>query len=386
MKRFTDHLREGLSWKKSVVRHRETGKPLPVHKWESSDKRFSIWKQKDSEFHTLHDAEHPKTNFGHAKNIKDLKIAAKYQLQSQISKELKEGFAPQIITPDNIMFYQVVYGSIAALWLAGIVSDLPRTVGNMWNNMKRKYKDDQEISKAMQTDFAKLSDEILKNIPSEWSSQRKTHLKKLLNAAKTLSSATGEDKKIEYGKLVREIQRYMSVHGSDKKTTMKEGVEHGDTPQPKPEYFQKPFNISGKIVQLNPVFDVPVKTKSYRRIRASIGGRDGYRPGEASPGQKAYDAKMSVWRWRVRIQTDEGWMLMGYIGASDRKEGLPPIRLGDTVEVTNLKLSQRTGGNQMTYADSWVKGGYTTYSDKAVDYRSENFSRQLHGKVKRKAV
>ena len=77
---------------------------------------------------------------------------------------------------------------------------------------------------------------------------------------------------------------------------------------------------------------------------------------------------------------------MGYIGKADRKEGLPPIRLGDTVEVTNLKLSQMTGGNQMTYADSWVKGGYTTYSDKAVDYRSETFSRQLHGKVKRKVV
>jgi gas vesicle protein len=304
----------------------------------------------------------------------------------QPSKELKEGFAPQIITPDNIMFYQVVYGSIAALWLAGIVSDLPRTVGNMWNNAKRKYKDDQEISKAMQTDFAKLSDEILKNIPSEWSSQRKTHLKKLLNAAKTLSSATGEDKKIEYGKLVREIQRYMSVHGSDKKTTVKESVEHGNTPQPKPEYFQKPFNISGKIVQLYPVFDIPVKTKKYIRIRDSIGDREGFSPYVDSPGQKAYDIKMSVWRWRVRIQTDEGWMLMGYIGTSDRKEGLPPIRMGDTVEVTGIKLSRMTGGNQITRASSWVKGGYTMSSDKPVDYRSDIFSRQLHGKVKRKAV
>jgi len=167
---------------------------------------------------------------------------------------------------------------------------------------------------------------------------------------------------------------------------IREGVEHGDKPKPKPEYFQKPFNISGKIVQLNPVFDVPVKTKKYRNTRFRIGEREGKSPYVDTPGQKAYDAKMSVWRWRVRIQTDEGWMLMGYIGASDRKEGLPPIRLGDTVEVTNLKLSQMTGGNQMTYADSWVKGGYTTYSDKAVDYRSENFSRQLHGKVKRKAV
>ena len=167
-----------------------------------------------------------------------------------------------------------------------------------------------------------------------------------------------------------------------------EGTEHGDTPQPKPEYFLMPFNISGKIVQLYPVFDVPVKTKKYRMTRFRIGEREGKSnsPRVDTPGQKAYDAKMSVWRWRVRIQTDEGWMLMGYIGTADRKEGLPPIRLGDTVEVTNLKLSQMTGGNQMTYADSWVKGGYTTYSDKAVDYRSETFSRQLHGKVKRKAV
>ena len=167
---------------------------------------------------------------------------------------------------------------------------------------------------------------------------------------------------------------------------VREGTEHGDTPQPKPEYFRMPFNISGKIVQLFPVFDVPVKTKKYRMTRFRIGEREGKGPRVDTPGQKAYDAKMSVWRWRVRIQTDEGWMLMGYIGRADRKEGLPPIRLGDTVEVTNLKLSQMTGGNQMTYADSWVKGGYTTYSDKAVDYRSETFSRQLHGKVKRKSL
>jgi len=169
---------------------------------------------------------------------------------------------------------------------------------------------------------------------------------------------------------------------------VREGTEHGDTAKPKPEYFRMPFSISGKIVQLVPVFDVPVKTKKYRMTRFRIGEREGKSnsPRVDTPGQKAYDAKMSVWRWRVRIQTDEGWMLMGYIGTADRKEGLPPIRLGDTVEVTGLKLSQMTGGNQMTYADSWVKGGYTTYSDKAVDYRSETFSRQLHGKVKRKAV
>lgn len=210
-----------------------------------------------------------------------------------------------------------------------------------------------------------------------------------------ISAATGQnllrDRALQRGKnrvannLARMFPGY-TVVDMDVEGELRESVEHGNTPQPKPEYFQKPFNISGKIVQLNPVFDIPVKTKKYRNTRFRIGERDGKSPYVDTSGQKAYDAKMSVWRWRVRIQTDEGWMLMGYIGTSDRKEGLPPIRLGDTVEVTNLKLSQMTGGNQMTYADSWVKGGYTTYSDKAVDYRSEIFSRQLHGKVKRKAV
>lgn len=169
---------------------------------------------------------------------------------------------------------------------------------------------------------------------------------------------------------------------------VREGTEHGNTPQPQPQYFRQPFNISGKIVQLYPVFEVPVKDKKYRLTRYRIGEREGSSPYVDSPGQKAYDNKMSVWRWRVRIQTDEGWMLMGYIGSADRKEGLPPIRMGDTVELQNLQLSARTGGH------SYVEGGYYPYapsgvertSEKALDYRSNRFDRQLHGKVKRKSV
>ena len=170
------------------------------------------------------------------------------------------------------------------------------------------------------------------------------------------------------------------------KKTVEEGVEHGDRPKPKPEYFKHPFNISGKIVQLYPVYDVPVKTKKYRMTRFRIGDREGSSPYVDSPGQKAYDAKMSVWRWKVRIQTDEGWMLMGYIGSTKTKESLPPIRLGDTVEVTNLILSVRTGGNEVTYSDIFIRGGYSQTVDKEVDYRSSRFDRQLHGKVKRKSV
>jgi hypothetical protein len=190
----------------------------------------------------------------------------------------------------------------------------------------------------------------------------------------------------------REIQAkrdaLLKKYGIGGKKAVREGVEHGDRPKPKPEYFRHPFNISGKIVQLYPVYDVPVKDKKYMNTRFRIGEREGFSPYSKvdSPGQKAYDAKMSVWRWRVRIQTDEGWMLMGYIGNTKTKESLPPIRLGDTVEVVDLVLSSRTGGNEVTYNAWWTRGGYSQTVDREVDYRSRLFNRQLHGKVKRKSV
>jgi hypothetical protein len=168
---------------------------------------------------------------------------------------------------------------------------------------------------------------------------------------------------------------------------VREGTEHGDTPQPQSKYFRQPFSIGGKIVQLYPVFEVPVKDKKYMRTRYSIGEREGSSPYVDSPGQKAYDAKMSVWRWRVRIQTDEGWMLMGFIGNTKRKEDLPPIRAGDTVELKDLQLSARTGGNRYVEGGYYfARGGIDRASEKALDYRSNRYDRQLHGKVKRKSV
>jgi hypothetical protein len=182
--------------------------------------------------------------------------------------------------------------------------------------------------------------------------------------------------------LAREIlEREHEWQMKTKKVT--EGMEHGDTPKPKSEYFIRPFSIGGKIVQLHPVFGIPVKGREYMRKRFRIGDREGFSPYVDSPGQKAYDMKMSVWRWRVRIQTDEGWMLMGYIGRSDRKESLPPIRMGDRVEVSDLVLSSMTGGNLVTTALGWRGYGDTQYSEKQVDFRSRRFDRQLHGKVKR---
>lgn len=62
------------------------------------------------------------------------------------------------------------------------------------------------------------------------------------------------------------------------------------TAQPKPEYFQKPFSISGKIVQLYQVWDVPVKSKSYHNkigraaLRAWERTGRAVRANEMSPG------------------------------------------------------------------------------------------------------
>lgn len=172
---------------------------------------------------------------------------------------------------------------------------------------------------------------------------------------------------------------------------LREGTEHGDAPQPQPEYFKKPFSISGKIVQLYPVWDVPVKTASYHNklgraaLRAWERTGRAVRPNEMSPEQQRVVDANSVWRWRVRVQTDEGWMLMGFIGSTKRKEDLPPIRAGDTVELTGLKLSARTGGHRRI-GRTWGGQAVDAASETALDYRSHRFDRQLHGKVKRKSV
>jgi len=45
-----------------------------------------------------------------------------------------------------------------------------------------------------------------------------------------------------------------------------------------------------------------------------------------------------------------------------------------------------TGGNLVTKSGGWRGYGDTEHSEKQVDYRSRLFNRQLHGKVKRKAL
>jgi hypothetical protein len=162
---------------------------------------------------------------------------------------------------------------------------------------------------------------------------------------------------------------------------MSEGVEHGDIPRPKKEYYARPFNISGKIVELYPVYGVPVKSmKNFNAPKTvRIDGKN-YTP-SSSKDSPYWKDSAKVWRWRVRIQTTEGWMLMGYIGSVKAKEELPKIILGDTAFIENLILSVVVGGVRTQYDRNANKE-----VDVPMDYRSNRYDRQLHGKVKRQSL
>ena len=162
---------------------------------------------------------------------------------------------------------------------------------------------------------------------------------------------------------------------------MSEGVEHGDIPRPKKEYYTRPFNISGKIVELYPVYGVPVKSmKNFNAPKTvRIDGKN-YTP-SSSKDSPYWKDSAKVWRWRVRIQTTEGWMLMGYIGSVKAKEELPKIILGDTAFIENLTLSLVVGGMRTQYDRNANKE-----VDVPMDYRANRYDRQLHGKVKRQSL
>jgi hypothetical protein len=162
---------------------------------------------------------------------------------------------------------------------------------------------------------------------------------------------------------------------------MSEGVEHGDIPRPKKEYYARPFNISGKIVELYPVYGVPVKSmKNFNAPKTvRVNGKD-FTP-SSSKDSPYWKDSAKVWRWRVRIQTTEGWMLMGYIGSVKAKEELPKILLGDTAFIENLILSVVVGGVRTQYDRNANKE-----VDVPMDYRANRYDRQLHGKVKRQSL
>ena len=162
---------------------------------------------------------------------------------------------------------------------------------------------------------------------------------------------------------------------------MSEGVEHGDIPRPKKEYYARPFNISGKIVELYPVYGVPVKSmKNFNAPKTvRVNGKD-FTP-SSSKDSPYWKDSAKVWRWRVRIQTTEGWMLMGYIGSVKAKEELPKIILGDTAFIENLILSVVVGGMRTQYDRNANKE-----VDVPMDYRANRYDRQLHGKVKRQSL
>jgi hypothetical protein len=127
-------------------------------------------------------------------------------------------------------------------------------------------------------------------------------------------------------------------------------MSENNRPLPKMEYFKTPHAFSGVIIAKKAIYDCTIPF-----------GRFGRGP--------------FVWRVWVRIRTDEGWVLMGYIGKSQTQEGLPDVRFGDRVELAPMTLGRVRG----SVPDAW-----TPKRDGRHDYRSNRRDRQLSGKIIRK--
>jgi len=112
-------------------------------------------------------------------------------------------------------------------------------------------------------------------------------------------------------------------------------------------------NTTTTTMQINP--DYFVKPTAHRGIVSHCKNVHGY------PTRKS---KTECWRVWVRIKTDEGWTLMGYIGNATDEKSLPTVKKGDRVEVDPIILC-----------------GRSSLPDR--DERPRDFDRQLTGKILR---
>lgn len=119
-------------------------------------------------------------------------------------------FVPPIVTAANATVYAFIYGALGVAWLTGVLMDLPDTIRNKWNSMKRDYEKGKLNADAAKTEIRKFTADTLKSIPKHWSPQRIRHLKSLLKAAEALASAPETQGSQQYGSLVREIQAYVA--------------------------------------------------------------------------------------------------------------------------------------------------------------------------------
>jgi hypothetical protein len=109
--------------------------------------------------------------------------------------------------------------------------------------------------------------------------------------------------------------------------------------------------MSNTTMQINP--DHFVKPTAHRGIVSHCKNVFGL------PHRKS---KTQCWRVWVRIKTDEGWTLMGYIGNATDEKSLPTVKKGDRVEVDPIILSD------------WKRV-------EGKDERPKDFARTLTGKI-----
>ena len=123
---------------------------------------------------------------------------------------LDEVVFTQIVTPANAIVYALFFGAVGAMIGTDIIMEFPRTVRNLWNDMKHKAQRNKEYDESAKIDIGKFTDTVMQNIPSHWSKQRTTHLKTLLKTAEQLSTESGTTAKRNYGRFIKDIEAYVA--------------------------------------------------------------------------------------------------------------------------------------------------------------------------------
>ena len=88
-----------------------------------------------------------------------------------------------------------------------------------------------------------------------------------------------------------------------------------------------------------------------------------------SYGTKTYtyqDKEKSVWRWSVMLVAENGWKVWGTIGMAKTQEGLPPVKVGNTVRLERTKFKILDGDLWMSMNIGGILRGKITASTRPI--------------------
>jgi hypothetical protein len=88
-----------------------------------------------------------------------------------------------------------------------------------------------------------------------------------------------------------------------------------------------------------------------------------------SYGSKTYnyqDKEKPVWRWSVMLVAENGWKVWGTIGMAATQEGLPPLKVGNTVRLERTKFKILNGDLLTSVTVGGVLRGKITSSSRPI--------------------